>query len=135
MKLIKWNNDFISGVDIIDFQHKILVEKLNELYTYINEEEKCKCLPSLLNELFEYSVYNFSTEESYFDYCYYNGKKSHVEEHKVFRGEIIEFREKIKKEDSMIGYDLLIFLTDWVVNHMLKTDLEFAKTFKESLEK
>jgi len=28
MKLIKWNNDFISGVDIVDFQHKILVRTL-----------------------------------------------------------------------------------------------------------
>jgi len=92
-------------------------------------------LPSLLNELFEYSVYNFSTEESYFDYCFYKGKDEHVEEHKVFREEIMEFRKKIKSEDSMVAYDLLIFLTEWVVNHMLKTDLDFAKTFRESFEK
>lgn len=133
MKILKWNKDFITGIDIIDFQHRVLISKLNELYTYINEVGNCICLSQMLDELFEYSIYNFSTEESYFDYFTYKKRENHINEHRIFKEEILNFKKNLKNDKLMIDYDLLIFLTEWAINHMLETDLEFVREFQSSL--
>ena len=63
MNLIEWNASYITGIDLIDSQHKILINKANKLNNCIQEFNFSNNLKILLDELLEYAFYHFEIEE------------------------------------------------------------------------
>ena len=95
MSLIIWNDSLITGIDMIDAQHKILINKVNKLQSCIQNENSFDNLSILLDELLEYTIYHFEMEEELFNDSKYSEKDSHLKEHAAFSNYIKGF----------LGYD------------------------------
>ena len=54
-------------------------------------------------------------------------KEKHLEEHREFIKKIIEFKEQYAKGTVKIDKDLLDYLLNWLISHILGTDMSFAK--------
>ena len=124
--MYQWKEEYALGIDEIDGQHRRLIEIANEVYTVLNDQwrlDKYNQILKVLDELKAYTVYHFQSEEAYMERIGYKKRFSHAMQHKAFveklkavdLSEVDEAQEKYLRE-------LLGFITDWVVNHIMTTD-------------
>lgn len=121
---IEWSSIFEICPEV-DKQHKKLCSIINELYeAYIKTVETYK-LAIILKELKEYSKYHFTTEEKLFAKYNYSLKEEHIKEHQSFKDEINKFVKKYNEDDAMLAQDMLDYLKDWLLNHILNEDKKY----------
>jgi len=127
-----WKDEYCVSVREIDNQHKVIIEMLNELYDSFMKKEHENKLGEILSRLSEYAVYHFETEEKYFSHFGYNKKAVHIQEHDNFTEKVVAFRKEFEKNSSALTYKLVNFLREWLNNHILISDKEYVKCFKEN---
>lgn len=127
--IFPWDNNFKTGIDTIDSQHKKLVEILNRLAANVAYGSDEDSLNIILDELAEYAIYHFTTEEAIWNKYLPNDKlnKEHIEAHQSF----VETIELVKKEKSTkplseLTNEILGFLVKWLASHILDTDRHMA---------
>jgi len=129
---ISWNDDFVTGVKEIDEQHMILVNTLNEASSKLTSDNSQSVLLDFTQELLAYALYHFETEEELMQQYDYQiadqmSMQQHLKEHRSFSQQVIAVREQIHAGKNTEIPELLDFLYQWIVNHILKTDKALAK--------
>ncbi|HHB77268.1 MAG TPA: bacteriohemerythrin [Desulfobulbus sp.] len=125
--LIIWNETYEIGHDLIDQQHRNLVNIINELDRVVTmedgtyQEQEGKILQKLIN----YTVFHFGTEEKLFKNSAYPNSKQHVQIHETMVCEITNFQQKYANRQETISDELLNFLTNWLINHIRGADREY----------
>jgi len=127
MALIRWSDEEYSvGINIIDKQHKILVDLINRLSEAINKEATASLISSLFHELTEYTKFHFKAEEVYFSTLNEIDSQLHQLQHKHFVEQLMVFNEQ--HEQACFSYtDLLYFLSDWLIIHIQCEDRKFIE--------
>ncbi len=128
----KWNSVFETGITRIDIQHKVIVKLLNELHDIILEENDKNSIDNVIYELAQYTDYHFGTEEKFFEKYNYPEKKEHTLEHKKFIAKINDIVQNKKNDKDFAAIDLLNFLKDWLLEHIMVTDQKYATFFNEN---
>ena len=127
--IFPWNDYFNTGVQIIDEQHQVLVNILNQLASHIAFKTDIPTLKIILDELVDYTVFHFQAEEGIWhqnlpDDCL---ELEHKKTHDSFIETIFQTKEQLasESEDSIIE-GLLSFLTRWLATHILENDRYMA---------
>ncbi|WP_455757507.1 bacteriohemerythrin [Sulfurimonas sp.] len=124
---IIWNSDYDTGVEDIDEQHRILVNTINEAGEKLSKDSSLEALESITRDLLSYALYHFETEEEMMqehNYKEYSQEEydTHMKQHRDFSAQVVEVRESIKDGNPIGKEDLIGFLTNWLINHINKTD-------------
>ncbi len=124
--MITWKGDYCIGIEKIDTQHKKLFEIANGIYKLLKNElyiDKYDRIVSLLDELKDYTIYHFKTEEEYMQGIGYKKLLSHKVQHDDFIEKInnVDYR-KIDENQQAYLLELLDFVADWIVHHILEND-------------
>ena len=134
--LIPWTSTLATGVKIIDTQHKMLFDLVNKLYVAMRSGQGNAVLEKILDELANYTVMHFATEEKYFDQFGYRDSVAHKKIHKELTAQVVDYIGKFKSGEVAMSMDIMAFLRDWLVNHIGMTDIRYAKFFLDhGLEK
>jgi len=133
---IVWNDDYLTGVERIDEQHQVLVNTLNEANARLAHGVNRDILEQITRDLLSYALYHFETEEGLMaDYGYADqaGRDSelHHQEHRGFSQKVVAIREGLKDGQLVSREDLLGFLNNWLVNHILNTDKKLGRFLVE----
>jgi hemerythrin len=129
MAYIDWQQKYSVNVEIIDVQHRHFVDLLNSVYSSV-QDNRLEKLGELIDELVEYAKLHFETEEKYFKKFHYEGASEHIIEHKKLIAEVSEFLDKKDNDPIILGYALVDFLEDWLVNHLAVMDQKYSECFK-----
>jgi len=129
-KIFPWNDNFETGVELIDEQHQQLVNILNKLAVHLANRTGEITLNEIFNELVDYTDYHFKTEEDIWS-KYLAGDEwysSHQSTHSSFISELhtIKNDKSAKSLDDAI-YNIISFLSKWLAYHILDTDKRMAK--------
>lgn len=124
---ITWKESYSVGVTIIDEQHKKLFALLNELKDAQEKEKDYDTFYKIINELCDYSVYHFKTEEDLLKEINYPHLSEHVEEHEYFRRQVKELQKMSKERKLLLSIKLVIFLKEWILTHVLESDKDFGR--------
>jgi hemerythrin len=129
---IKWNNKYCVGISIIDEQHKKLFGFLNKTIDAMEHSDNIEELKEVLEEMTQYALEHFETEEAYmikFDYpeCRY-----HSEEHYRFFTKTIAYFDRVVNGDYYISNELIEYLKQWLVNHIQVSDRRYIDCFKKN---
>ncbi len=54
------------------------------------------------------------------------GLSKHKEEHEAFTKKVIEFEEKFLHGSVVLSQEIIIFLKDWLLNHIQVTDKNYS---------
>lgn len=65
-KLVQWVDKMNTGIELIDAQHQMLCNYLNTLYRAMQTKQTGSALHEIIDNLVEYTVNHFSTEEQFF---------------------------------------------------------------------
>jgi hemerythrin len=128
-KFFTWQENYNLGIPAIDEQHQKLVELINRFYDSFYKSETNEIMYPILEELIEYTVYHFNTEEDLFRKYNYNEIISHTQSHEDFKKKVLEFQKQFL-EGKTITYRVMAFLREWLTNHILVSDKEYADLIK-----
>ena len=130
-KLIDWGPKYFIGLKTIDDEHKILVDLINELYVAFGTSNNNKTIKKVLDKLLDYTIYHFGNEEKMFKKFGYKEEEGHHLQHEKFIDKMKQFRNNFQNESMTVSFDLLNFLKDWLLNHILKIDVKYVPFMKE----
>ena len=126
MLVIAWSNQFSVGVQEIDKQHQVLVELLQGLSIAFNAQDHGFDSRKVLNDLVQYASYHFATEERLMREINFAGLDSHVREHQDFVTKVLQLVAQVDQGQTPSLEDLLVFLRDWLVLHILHSDRDLG---------
>lgn len=130
---IKWDESLSVGLDVIDHDHKELINLFNQLYAscFAPEETLVATVSETLVMLLDYTKYHFQREEQLMMKEGYPSYASHKELHDDLLLITLNFQEKLQSSEiHEITDETLEFLRSWIVNHIMKVDIEFANFMK-----
>ncbi len=125
----KWDEKYSVKVEEIDNQHKRLVELISKLYESINNQSTKEELGGILDELIDYAELHFSTEEKYFKKFDYENTEEHIQEHAKFAKKMTELKEQHSNNEIEISFELIDFLEDWLLDHVVESDQKYVDCF------
>src|SRR5574343_34282 len=130
LEIFPWTANFETGIPEIDKQHQVLVCLLNRLVGHLAFQSEAPELDAVLEELKNYTVYHFSTEEKFWHEHFRNDpwEEGHSKAHNDFIEKVVEFTERRagRDLDSMLE-ELVSFLTHWLAMHIIESDKRMAK--------
>ncbi len=132
MSYIEWNDTYSVKINEIDEQHKKLISLINELHNAMSKGKSKEILESILSGLVDYTVEHFSTEEKYMDKFNYPDSLMHKKEHQTFVRQVQEYQEKLKDKNFLLSIQVMNFLKDWLLNHILGLDKKYSDLFIEN---
>lgn len=135
MAFIEWSEKFLTGVKEADEQHKKLVEVVNELYEAMKQGKGKEVLDKILDELVKYADYHFSTEETLMSKYGFPELAAHKKEHENFKVKIKEFLEKKAKGEVTLSIEVMNFLKEWLVKHIMGTDKKYGPFLQQKMGK
>ena len=125
VEIFPWNDNFNTGLQEVDAQHRKLVQLINRLATFVVYTEDLHLLNGVIDELVAYTIYHFQTEEAIW-HQYLQDDESEIRHktvHQSFTREVERIRNaQAHKNTSEIVHDALGFLTRWLVSHILESD-------------
>ncbi|MDX9845461.1 MAG: bacteriohemerythrin [Tenuifilaceae bacterium] len=124
MVFFKWNSEFESGNDIMDNDHKVLVQLINDLYVEMARGDGSVVVESVIEKLVDNSKNHFRREEKLMKSLSYPDFEKHELEHDAFIAKVSQCSRNIKSDS--VTTNLARFLKDWLVNHILSSDKRFA---------
>ncbi len=124
-----WKEEYATGIEVIDSQHKKLVNLIDKLYVTFMEQTERENLDSILQEVLDYAHYHFDTEASLMRKHNFPGIKEHIAQHDAFESKAIEVRHK-HRHGGTVTSTLMNFLRNWLNDHILKADREYIPYIK-----
>jgi len=129
-QFVSWNDNLSIKVVEFDDQHKVLISLIQQLYENMEEARGNDVVKSTLKELIDYTNFHFATEESNFKKYDYPLTDEHVEQHQVLLRKAGQLYDELEQGASVLSNEVLDFLQDWVMNHILKTDAMYSEFFE-----
>lgn len=127
MTKIIWKKNYNTGVEQIDRQHSFLVNRTNELRELKSYNEEDSNLYPILLLLVSYAQFHFDYEKSYLDKLNYFETEEYSAEHEKFIKTIDDFNELYINGLADINENLLNYLNEWLITHILGKDTIFLK--------
>jgi hemerythrin len=127
MKKLVWSDEFATGDEIIDFQHKKIFGYLNMLYAANDTKAvPISLVKNTLQSLIEYTRVHFEDEEHAMLSMGYPNFNAHKNEHAKCAKQMINFKERFDKSED-IREELLHYITGWITVHITQEDLAAFK--------
>lgn len=132
MSMIQWDDLYSVEIQEIDEQHKCLIEIMNELYTALANRSNPQLVGDVLDKLVDYTRIHFAVEETLMRLFHYSDYDDHKAIHDKIVARVEEFQGKYHLGDTHVGMELLMFLRDWLFDHINKVDKQYTKTFHKA---
>ncbi|WP_417790054.1 nitrate- and nitrite sensing domain-containing protein [Terasakiella pusilla] len=122
--LIEWNHAFDLGHDELDGDHRTLVNHINELNAQVRRNASSTEMTAKLDAILSHLRQHFETEESILSQIQSeNTVSKHHDAHEDSFQYLQEIRNRLDQEpDTISGAEILIFLHEWVINHIFNHD-------------
>jgi hemerythrin len=128
---LEWDEKYSVGVVQLDDQHKRMFATINKLLEAISTNTPEVHLGEIIDELLKYKKFHFATEEEYFREFDYEGAEDHIAKHHDFNNKLMSLKEKYPEPTIEFAFELVDFLEDWLINHLMTVDQQYTKCFKE----
>lgn len=129
MALITWSPTYSVNVKEIDLQHQKLVEMINALHDGMKAGKGKEVMSKVLKDLADYTKYHFGYEEKLFDQYKYPDTMIHKRQHADLVKQVLDYISKFEKGETLLTMQLMNFLQDWLINHIVKSDKNYSSFF------
>ena len=132
-KLLPWNQELETGIQVVDEQHLEFFKRLNTFILRVKggQISGTKAAADQMDYLSYYIMMHFNTEEGYMVQCNDVKYREHQAEHKhlIFEVKALSARLKAGVSEEVVE-DLFALLSQWVHQHILTWDVEFAARYR-----
>lgn len=133
MEVLVWSDKISVGVESFDEEHKQLINFINRLNNALQIKSAQKTMEEILVGLVNYTKIHFKHEEDAMLKYGYPEYEKHKKEHDNLTSKVTEFHERLRSGKSSFSLELMDFLSNWLINHIQKTDMSYKKFFADKL--
>ncbi len=130
--ILEWNDKYSLNISLIDEQHKKLFEIINKAIIAEKNSKVANDVLGILDEMTEYALKHFETEERYMKEFNFPEYQAHRNEHIDFTNNSIDYKNRVVSGDFQIINEILEYLKQWLVNHIQVTDKKYTDCFKKN---
>lgn len=136
--MFEWNDTYSVGIDIIDDQHKRLLEIGADISQILSDhvgQDIYDEITAKIEELENYTVYHFDTEENLFEKYGYTGMADHIKEHRAFVEYLHSINlDQVDENQVKTINGLLKFVSMWIFKHIVNTDFKYREFLIEKMK-
>ena len=126
MTFLSWRDDYTVGIPLIDTEHQYLFRLINEFHEKCAGGDTHAKLLVMLNRLVAYAEQHFQHEEALMQEEGYPRIERHHGLHEELFSSIFALNERVSRETSKVDAETLRFLKTWMVEHILKEDMDIG---------
>jgi hemerythrin len=131
MAYLEWNDTFSVHVQEFDEHHKRIVDMINELRDVMEQGIEDAGEVDIVRNLIDYASTHFRAEERYMTQFGFAAHELHKAEHDRFIERVLGFQKRLSRRETVMPDELLRFLKDWLVTHILGTDKQYSQFFND----
>jgi len=133
MNKIEWDESLSVKVDLIDEQHKMLIQRLADLSDALRRGLEYNEVMKTLEFMIDYTDFHFSAEEKVMEENDYPGLEEQKQQHKEFSTTLDNIVEDYKEEGTTtaIAKEMNVFLHNWLIKHIKGSDAKLGKFLTE----
>ncbi len=124
MAHLVWQDDLNTGIQVIDNQHKRIVEMINHLHDAQQGKEHA-AIAEVIEELVDYTLSHFAFEETLMEDAGYQFSRAHKKIHELFIRRVSEYRVRFQAGED-VGDELKGLLSRWLFNHIRNDDAGYV---------
>lgn len=132
MAYVIWKDSFNIGVWDMDEQHKLFISYINELYDALQLRNAEGIVMPILDKLLDYVGLHFAAEEDMLGSVNYPMIETQKKQHAYYVSEILSLKKSFSA-DAQTSQNLLLFLRDWFLHHIMTEDLKYVE-FVEKID-
>jgi methyl-accepting chemotaxis protein len=125
-----WNKKFFTDITEIDYQHYKIVNYVNDLYRQHLEKASPTKMLDTLKELANITTIHFANEEKYMKQYSFPKFNEHYDKHKKILEQVGDFIGMLENGTAHIDEGFIDFLNEWLKDHILKEDMQYAPFLK-----
>lgn len=125
MKKLIWSDNLNTGIQVIDRQHRRIVDYINRLYESHKSGSPKEEVGAVIDELVDYTLTHFAFEETMLEDVEYAELESHKVFHDQFIQQVREIRERFE-EHEIAAIELNNLMVTWLFNHILHEDAAYV---------
>ena len=122
---LMWKEKLSVGVELIDSQHKRLIDLINALGDGADQGQA-------LDDMVDYVDDHFTAEERLMKAASYSGLAEHHAVHATFVRKLVEFTRQ-HRLGMLTGSDIRSYLQDWLFTHIMETDQEYVPALRVAM--
>ena len=130
MAFFDWKDSMSVGHQMIDRDHKMLIQYVNEMHAAMMAGKGKDIVGAILNRLVAYTKDHFGREEIVWKSGRYADFDQHKKQHTDLLATVAEFKVKYDKGTVALSVDVMNFLRNWLTNHILISDKGAADAIK-----
>ncbi len=133
MEKMKWDDSLSVGINLIDEQHKGLIQKINDLSRAIEMRQGANVIVKTLGFLIDYTDFHFSTEEKHMTANNYPGLEHHNMKHEEFKETLSHLEEDFEEEGATqaLADSINTLIMNWLIEHIKGVDQKFGSFLLE----
>lgn len=129
---MKWGAHYHVGVAEVDDQHEQIVAVINAMCENLRSGAPEERQAPLIEELIRRAVEHFEYEEGLMKKSLCPDYELHKAEHEFFAAQALNFQEQFHGGLVKVDEAFLVYLKDWLRNHMLVADRRMSRHLRAS---
>lgn len=134
-RFVAWNDAYSVGIEVIDNDHKKLLNLINNLQTAVYYPTGEAFERQALKDLVDYTKYHFAREEEMMRKHSFPGYEPHKKQHDEMIAKVGGFMDDYEKDRESTIDELTLFLKNWLLNHINGTDQQYSPYLREKGER
>lgn len=131
MAHLAWTSELEIGIEVIDNQHRRIVDYINALHDASITKDR-KQIGYVIEQLIEYTLSHFAFEEELQEQAGYPFVKAHQKVHQLFARRVGEFQQRFELGED-VSEPLLTLLRTWLINHIRRDDADYSELVKANV--
>ena len=133
---IAWSDEYVTGIDIIDEQHKRLFQYFAEIQQCIDHQQ-AEEVENLCRNLIDYVLSHLVFEESLMEKAGYPLFEAHRKVHDNFRQRTNEYLYRVNGgiDPLKVAREMRNDIGLWLINHIKHEDKHYVASVKRTLER
>jgi hemerythrin-like metal-binding protein len=130
---IVWSDDFLIGIEELDYEHRGLVEDINKLHRDLLEDVDIDRIEDTLGSIHARIQAHFALEERVIVSHEYPHYPEHKAEHERLLDEYTERMTKFERDPNLGDREAIQgVLCQWIVDHILTSDKKMSLMVKSA---
>ena len=133
MLRIEWDESLSVGINLIDEQHKMLIERTNAISEAMEMKRGLEKILQTLEFMIEYTKFHFSAEEKIMKDNDYPKFTDHHKLHEEFKARLNLMVQDFEEEGATSGLsqEITTYLNNWLVTHIKGIDTELGQILRD----
>ena len=127
VELVTWDNKYDTGIELIDSQHRTLIDLINDLYRACRSGgELGPAFNGAMHEMVKYVNFHLTTEQDMLRRVKYPEYQGHLKQHEELVQTILGAAKNFGEGKRFAPHNFVRSLKDWLLTHIAVSDKHYA---------